>query len=157
MRNDRLENRTDMLHRFVRPFGGPQPTEAEVEAAIERHLSNRGIRPTPAGARAAFVNDSRWLIECDCGAGVACSPALQHTTCPDCGARYDVVWPDVQVQARIEATLLERPARLPKTVDISRKIAARCWTPEQDIETLEAETAALKAALADDVAIKEVK
>lgn len=149
MRNDRIMRRADMLHRYVRPFGGPLPSEAEVEAKIIAELRHKGIPIAhQPGSRAAFVNGSRWVIECDCGAGIACTPSLDTTLCPDCGSRYDVDWPTEGDQKRIEAALLARPAKLPRDVDPQGLTTTRCWVPEQRIEELEAETEALQSALA---------
>lgn len=141
MRDDRIEHRGDMLQRAVFPQGGPIPTEPDIEAWIARHLAARGITIKDAARRPVFVNDGRWVAECDCGAGLACSPGVPHATCPECGCHCDLDWPDEATRARIEQTLLERPSRLPRSIDPGGIIATRCWTPNQSIEYLEAETA----------------
>ncbi|RJQ04814.1 MAG: hypothetical protein C4551_10060 [Bacillota bacterium] len=150
MRNDRIMRRADVMDRFVHPDGGPIPTEAEVERKIESALAMRGIAIKHIiGSQKVFVNDSRWAIECDCGAGIACTPGIDHTTCVLCGNRYDVEWPDEEILQRIERTLLERPARLPRDVDARRVIAIRSWVPSQSIDDLEAETERVKELLRD--------
>ncbi|HET6498353.1 MAG TPA: hypothetical protein VFH17_04825, partial [Coriobacteriia bacterium] len=107
-RNDRIETRRDMLHRFARPHGGPLPSEAEVEAAIARSLQNRGIKAVDAGSVTPYVNDSRWVTDCACGAGIALSPGVDRATCLLCGNRYVVEWGDEAERANVEAVLLAR-------------------------------------------------
>ncbi len=141
MRDDRIEHRGDMLQRAVFPQGGPIPSEPEIEACIGRQLASHGIKVRPAGIKAVFVNDGRWVIVCDCGAGIACSPSVPHTTCILCGSRYDLEWPDAETQARIEKTLLERPPKLPRSVDGKGIITTRCWDAGDDIDALEVEAA----------------
>lgn len=162
MRNDRLMQRADSLAEtflakgWIRP--GELPSEAQVEAYYNNIMASRGVKPHDEGPLIAFVNDSRWVGGCDYDhpiVGIPLTPGQIAATCPMCGARYDVIWPDVSIQERIEATLLERPARLPKAVDAPRIVATRCWTPDQSVEMLEAETATLKAVMTE-TAVKGV-
>jgi hypothetical protein len=130
-RNDRIENRTDMLHRFARPHGGSLPSEGEVEAAIAHALAGRGIRPADVGTVTPYVNDSRWVADCVCGSGMACSPGVDRTTCVECGSRYVIAWGDEAERSDVEAVLLARP-----------NWRNRHWRPGEKVADLVAENAA---------------
>jgi hypothetical protein len=127
-RNDRIETRRDMLHTFARPRGGPLPSEGEVEAAIARAMASRGIQPVDAGSVTPYVNDSRWVADCECGAGMALSPGVDRATCIECGNRYVVNWPDDDERQQVEAALLARP-----------NWSTRQWQPGEKIADLERE------------------
>lgn len=157
MRNDRLEHRADVLRGWYHQLNGgqgPLPNEADLEARMRGELAARGRPVTLAGPAVVFVNDSRWVVECncqcgeECRAGVACSPGMDHAICLLCGCQFDLVWPDEATMQRVEATLIERPPRLPRDLDAKGMLTTRCWRPGEDVARLEAETATLKAALA---------
>ncbi len=59
---------------------------------------------------AARVNWGRWVADCTmCRSALALTPGLPGFVCWDCGARVEVVWPSVEVQAGVERVLAFRP------------------------------------------------
>jgi len=79
---------------------------------------------TPVLARIDF---SRWLIDCECGAGVATHPDWTRARCGACGATYlDIRYPPNRLE--IESILLERP-----------QTTTRFWYPYETAEDLRKE------------------
>lgn len=58
----------------------------------------------------AYVNENRWLIDCECGSGVLADPQLSIACCFGCGAVHTaVLLPSSAAQVVIERALLARP------------------------------------------------
>jgi hypothetical protein len=130
-RNDRIENRRDMMGGLVVVPDDQAPSEAQIEAAIVEHLRRKRIAVVDAGAVTPYVNHSRWVADCACGSGLACSPGIDRATCMECGARYEVVWPDDDERADVESVLLARP-----------RGNSRNWSPGDKVADLVAENVA---------------
>jgi hypothetical protein len=76
-----------------------------------------------AEPKAAKINHGVWLLECDCGAGVAVDPSFSAGYCFGCGAIHTrVEWPAPEDRLNIEHVILARP----KTVN-------RNWDPDETL------------------------
>lgn len=69
----------------------------------------------------AYVNHGRWIADCLCGSGVACSPDFEQAVCLECGTVHRVTFPTTKAIAAAAKVLAARP------------MSARNWRPE--IET----------------------
>jgi hypothetical protein len=58
---------------------------------------------------AAFVDHGRWVAECECRGGMACSPHISYAICLDCGRRYRIKFPSAKAIAEATELLDERP------------------------------------------------
>jgi len=80
--------------------------------------------------RFARVDHGRWIVDCECGAGLFVRRGWALACCIDCGAQYhDVRFP---LEAdEIERLLLARPKR-----------ENQSWWPSESVEELQRENAA---------------
>jgi hypothetical protein len=102
----------------------------EQAAHHAKRLSREGLVPhTVETPVAAYVNDNRWLIDCECGSGNYTDPTLKTAYCYGCGAVHaNVTFPAAADRVAIEEALIERP--VPRT---------RNWYPSETVDTLIAE------------------
>lgn len=92
-------------------------SEAELRAkhakAIAKQIAAgvRGIRVHESRApKTAYINRGNWVLDCDCGAGVAADPDYTAGYCFGCGAIHtQVVMPSDEDRLNIEHVLLARP------------------------------------------------
>jgi hypothetical protein len=81
--------------------------------------------------RLARVDEGRWLIDCECGAGNLIHPDWPAAACAACGAIHRrIVWPDER--EAIEGLLLERPS-----------VRNQHWSPEETLDDLRDQNATL--------------
>ena len=133
---------------LIQRQGDPAPTllpaARAAEIAIHQHWHRRDVDAFVPETTAdqpvleAFVNDSRWLVQCpSCNGAQLASRGDPRFFCIDClnehaGRQWlRVVWPGAEQQAEIEGLLLQRP--VPHT---------RSWRSGETTEKLRAENLA---------------
>lgn len=107
--------------------GGPEQahgvrSEAEYRLRAKSFLLRHGLQPILVERTErpeAYVSDSRWVIDCDCGNGPSASPEWGIAICLECGAVYRPTFPEDL--GDVEAALLARPS--PRN---------RHWHPERE-------------------------
>lgn len=82
------------------------------EAMIQK-MTDRGVRGVSvhevSAPKTAEVNHGIWLINCECGSGVAVDPAFSAAYCFGCGAVHTHIdFPDEEDRLNIEHALLSR-------------------------------------------------
>lgn len=86
------------------------------------------------GDKRARVNHGVWLVDCECGAGVAVDPTFSAGYCFGCGAiQTTVIFPDSDDRLNIEHILLSRSM-----------VANRNWEPTETLTDLAIENAERK-------------
>ncbi len=74
----------------------------------------------------AQINHGRWLIECECGSGVAVDPEFDNGYCFGCGAIHtSIAFPGADDLQEIQHSLLDRP-----------KSINRNWVPSEPVSDL---------------------
>jgi hypothetical protein len=69
--------------------------------ALTKHVDGQAL---------ARVNWGRWIADCTrCDSAVAFEDITNSFTCPECGMRWEVLWPPEQLMADISRLLLMRP------------------------------------------------
>ena len=79
---------------------------------------------TVSDQKAAYINENRWLIDCECGSGAYVDPAVGVACCFGCGAIHTTVILPAD-RAVIEAVLIARPSPF-----------TRGWRDQDKAETL---------------------
>lgn len=57
----------------------------------------------------AYVNHGRWVCDCVCNGGIACSPDMTDGACLDCGCIFAIRFPAPKVRREGETALGPRP------------------------------------------------
>ena len=70
-------------------------TSDDVEAYWERSARRRGEKVKRSRRKLdAYENAGRWVADCDCRSGIACSPSMPTACCMACLTVYHVRFPE---------------------------------------------------------------
>lgn len=86
-------------------------TVQDVEAFWEIQVARRLDRPIVLASEMVtpYINSSRWVADCLCGAGMLCWDQNPNTCCLGCGTAYFVSWQPPVLRSAVIRVLAGRP------------------------------------------------